>query len=71
MGSSKKTYKKKSALTKKQKSEVRKIANKMIDAQEEDKGFVYTQENIQLYHNKALYLQNFLGDIQQGTATGD
>lgn len=62
---------KKSALTKKQKSEVRKIANKMIDAQEEDKSFVFTKENNQLYHNKPVYVENFLGDIQQGTQSGD
>ncbi len=62
---------KKSTLTKQQKKEVRKIANKMIDAQEEDKAIVYTRENIQLIHNKPDYALNFLGDIQQGTATGD
>lgn len=62
---------KKSALTKKQKSEVRKIANKMIDAQEEDKQFVFTKENEQLFHNKPDYVFNFLGDIQQGVQSGD
>lgn len=62
---------KKSTLTKSQKSEVRRIANQMMDAQEEDKGFVYTSENRQLLHNKPDYVGKFLGDIQQGTATGD
>ncbi len=61
----------KSTLSKKQRSEVRKIANKAMDAQEEDKAFVYTRENLQLLHNKPDYHGNFLGDIQQGTATGD
>jgi len=60
----------KSTLTKKQRSEVRKIANKAMDAQEEDKAFVFTKENIQLLHNKPDYHANFLGDIQQGTQTG-
>lgn len=71
MGRSKKFVTKKSTLTKKQKSEVRKIAHAAIDSQDEDKQFVYTAENQQLYHNKPFYAANFLSDIQQGTASGD
>lgn len=67
----KKTYTKKSALTKVQKKEVRKIATKMMDAQEEDKSYVYTDENQQLEHNIPTFIYNFLGDIKQGVETGD
>lgn len=43
----------------------------MIDDEIEDKSYVYTAENDQLYHNKPLYASKFLGDIQQGVQTGD
>jgi len=62
---------KNNSLSKKQKMEVAKIVNKKMDARDEDKRLVYLQENIQLYHNKPIYVGNFLSDIQQGTSTGD
>lgn len=66
-----KPMRKKSALSKMQKKEVKKIANKLIDEEIEDKSFVYTAENVQLYHNKPVYAAKFLGDIQQGISDGD
>ncbi|PAT00922.1 hypothetical protein CI105_09320, partial [Candidatus Izimaplasma bacterium ZiA1] len=62
---------KKSALSKLQKKEVKRIANKLIDEEIEDKSFVVTEENQQLFHNKPLYAAKFLGDIQQGVSDGD
>lgn len=54
-------------LTKVQKQEVA----SMIDDEIEDKSFVFTIENSQLYHNKPVYVAKFLGDIQQGVQDGD
>lgn len=66
-----KPMRKKSALSKMQKKEVKKIANKLIDEEIEDKAFVVTEENLQLFHNKPVYGVKFLGDIQQGVSDGD
>ncbi len=61
----------KSGLSRKQKMEVRKIASEVVDEEIEDKAFVYTEENQQLYHNKPAYVANILSDIEQGTSSGD
>lgn len=63
--------KKSNALTKAQARQVRKIATEAVDTAVEDKAFVFTSENRQLFHNKPDYVQGFLGDLQQGIATGD
>jgi len=60
-----------STLTKKQKKEVKKIAQKTIDTNTEDKHIVYLLENSQLFHNKPVYIGKFLSDLQQGPNTGD
>lgn len=64
-------FKKRSSLSKKQKMEVRKIAEQVVDEEIEDKSFVFTEENGQLDHNKPVYVAKFLGDIEQGVSTGD
>lgn len=51
--------------------EVRKIASQVVDEEIEDKEFVYTEENAQLFHNKPAYVNNILADIEQGISTGD
>lgn len=60
-----------SSLSKGQRKEMQKIAQKTIDRIVEDKSYVHTEENQQLYHNKPFYVDNFLGDIGQGVQTGD
>jgi len=62
---------KRHVLSRKEKMAVRKIAQEVVDEEIEDKSFVFTEENGQLYHNKPVYVGKFLGDIQQGTASGD
>ncbi len=65
------TSKKSKSTTKVSKNDVKKIAMKVFNSQVEDKNKIFTVENIQLYHNKALFALQFLGDIQQGVNTGD
>jgi len=60
-----------STLSRSQRKQVKQIANKAINKIVEDKGYVHTEENIQLYHNKPYYVNNFLGDLGQGIGTGD
>jgi len=62
--------KKRSTLTKNQKKEVKKIAQKTIDTNVEDKRKVYLNENLQLFHNKPAYIGKFLSDLAQGPNTG-
>ena len=45
----------KTSLSRSQKMEVRKIAEAVVDEEIEDKSSVATSENVQLFHNKALY----------------
>jgi len=71
MARTKSRFRKRSTLTKKQKSEVKKIAQKTIDTNTEDKRVVYLLENQQLFHNKPVYIGKFLSDIIQGPNTGD
>lgn len=59
------------SLTKAQKKDVKKLAMKVFNSQVEDKSKVFTNENLQLFHNKPLYALSFLSDIQQGVNTGD
>ncbi len=61
---------KRSTLSRKQKMEVRKIASQVVDEEIEDKEFVFTEENAQLFHNKPAYVNNILADIEQGISTG-
>ncbi len=61
----------KSTLSKAQKTAVRKIAEKVVDAEIEDKALVNVVENVQLYHNKPLYQGKFLGTIQPGYQDGE
>lgn len=60
-----------SSLTKGARREMKKIAEEVFDGETEDKSFVYTNENIQLYHNKSSYHYKFLSDILQGTSDGN
>ncbi len=70
----KRSYKRRSkgsTLTKSQRKEVKKIANKAIDEEIEDKAQVTGEENLQLYHNKPSYFDKFLVNVSQGVGTGD
>jgi len=58
-------------LSKAQRKEVNRLVDKAIDDEIEDKSQTYLNENLQLYHNKSYYIENFLSDIQQGINTGD
>ncbi len=58
------------ALSRMQKKAVRKIVDKVIDLNIEDKRKVYLNENNQLYHNKPIYIGKFLSDLAQGVNTG-
>lgn len=58
------------SLSKKQQKEVRKIALKAIDDEVEDKRSVNILENVQLFHNKPLYVSGLLSAIQQGEKDG-
>lgn len=60
-----------SSLTKSQRKEVKKIANKAIDEEIEDKSQLTGEENVQLYQNKTLYFPQYLAQIGQGVADGD
>lgn len=55
------------ALSKKQRSEVRSLIDEEID----DKGFVYTVENNQLFHNIPKYTSKLLQQITKGVNDGD
>lgn len=58
------------ALSRSQKKAVRKIVDKVIDLNIEDKRKVYLNENLQLDHNKPVYIGKFLSDLAQGVNTG-
>lgn len=70
MRKSKRTRKSR-VLSKTQKAAMKKIARKVVDEEVEDKSFVVTSENNQLFHNKPGYISKFLGDIQQGVNDGN
>ncbi len=62
----------KTSLSRSQKMEVRKIAEQVVDEEIEDKSSVYTNENVQLFHNKPLYAGKLIGSqIRQGVQDGD
>ncbi len=62
----------KTSLSRSQKMEVRKIAAAVVDEEIEDKMTVVTEENVQLFHNKALYEGKLIGSqIAQGVQDGD
>lgn len=61
----------KKQLSRKQLSAMKKIAEDVFNDNVEDKSFVFTEENEQLYHNKPIYAPKFLGDIQQGVSDGN
>lgn len=61
----------KSGLSRSQKMEVKKIASQVVDAEIEDKRNVFITENVQLFHNKPLYVGKLLANVQQGVTTGD
>ena len=62
----------KTALSRSQKMEVRKIAEQVVDEEIEDKSSVRTDENVQLFHNKPLYTGKLIGSqIRQGVQDGD
>lgn len=63
--------KKNRALSRKQAKEVRAIAERLIDEEIENKQYVETLENQQLYHNKPIYVGKLLGIFGQGTQDGD
>ncbi len=62
---------KRTALSRRQRKEVRAIANAAIDEEIEDKEYVYIAENVQLYHNKPGYSSKLLQLITQGVSDGD
>ena len=59
------------ALSRAERAEVKRIAERLIDEEIEDKAQVGGEENLQLYHNKPIYVQKILAAIQQGVETGD
>lgn len=61
---------KKTSLSKAQKTAMRKIAEKVVDAEIEDKAQVTQGENLQLYHNKPYYIGKILQAIEQGVNDG-
>ncbi|AXH74628.1 MAG: putative capsid protein [Circoviridae sp.] len=62
----------KTSLSRSQKMEVRKIAERVVDEEIEDKSTVKTDENVQLFHNKVLYEGKLIGtQIAQGVQDGD
>lgn len=65
------TKSRKSKVSRNQRKEMKKIAQEVFDEEVEDKAFVYTNENIQLDHNKPVYVSKFLSDIEQGVLDGD
>jgi len=67
MGKSKKPKSSNGGLTKTQRKEVEKIAKDAAHELPEKKNFVFFKENGQLYHNKTMYISNFL-ECKQGTA---
>lgn len=60
-----------SSLSKKQKMEVRRIAEKVVDEEIEDKAQVVIIEKQELFHNKPIYYGKLLGSIAQGVQDGD
>lgn len=54
------------ALTKKQQQEVKTIAKNQIMKVSEQKAFGFEEENVELFHNKAYYVANWLS-CKQGT----
>ncbi len=66
----KRKHRKRSALTKKQKSEVKTLAKNTLMKTAENKKFGFIEENLQLYHNKPYYLANWLS-CKEGTADDD
>lgn len=68
----KKRYsRKRSGLSKSQTKAVKAICKNEIDDEIEDKQFVTTYENVQLYHNKSGYAYKFLEALTYGTNDGD
>lgn len=61
----------KSGLSRKQKMEVKKIAENVLDEEIEDKRSVVIKENGQIYHNKPFYVTGLMKNVQQGDMTGD
>ncbi len=59
------------ALSRAERAEVKKIAERLIDEEIEDKSQVGGEENVQLFHNKSLFVGKILGNIGQGVETGD
>jgi len=63
--------KKRTGLSKTQRKAVKDIALRVVDAEIEDKSYVISYENVQLYHNKPGYSSKLLALIQQGVNDGD
>ncbi len=59
------------SLSRKQKMEVKKIAEAVVDDEIEDKRTVVVKENGQIYHNKPFYVGGLMSYVQQGVNTGD
>lgn len=62
---------KSSTLSKAQRKEIRRIAEKAVDAEIEDKERVLIFENVQLFHNKPGYSSSLLQQITYGPFDGD
>ena len=61
----------KKSLSRAERAEVKKIAERLIDEEIEDKCQTGVLENVQLFHNKVYYTGKILGSLQQGVETGD
>ncbi len=61
----------KKSLSRAERAEVKRIAERLIDEEIEDKAQTGVLENQQLFHNKVYYTGKILGSIQQGVETGD
>ncbi len=57
--------KSRSSLSRAQRAEVKKLATEIAHDLPEKKNFLWDAENVQLFHNKVLYISNFL-DCKQG-----
>ncbi len=57
--------KSRSSLSRAQRAEVKKLATEIAHDLPEKKNFLWDAENVQLFHNKTLYISNFL-DCKQG-----
>ena len=63
--------KKSSRFSRSQTKTVKKIVDKALDDNIEDKQRVVITENVQLFHNMPIFLPNLLSQITQGISDGN